>query len=75
MNKSDFMVMQEMSSKNKDIRMSGTIVETRTVKQGGIISIGVDAKTLQDVSLTEDYYVVLYVLNKKQFNEIKDEKG
>lgn len=71
MGKTDFEAMGIMSRENQDIRMSGTVVEAKSCKQGGLITIGVDAQTLQDIALGNDYHVVLYVVNKKQFNEAK----
>lgn len=73
MSKSDLVVLQEMASDNKDIRASSTLVETKRVKQGGLVTIGVDTKTVTDLSLTDDYLAVLYVVNKKQFNELKNQ--
>ncbi len=74
--KSDLQIMHQMVSENKDIRLSTTLVETKTVKQGGVVIMGVDTKTLQDITLPEllgkgKYFVGLYVVNIEQFNEIK----
>lgn len=71
--KSDFQVMQEMSDKNLDIRMSSALIIVQSVKQGGLITMGVDDKTLRDVAInTENYYIALYVVDKKQFDQIKN---
>lgn len=71
----DFEVMSEMSKKNLDIRMSPSLVATQQVKAGGHITMGIDGKTLMDVTLNpEKYYVALYVVNKEQFDSIRDGK-
>jgi len=71
-NKSDFEVMQEMATRNLDIRSASTIIEIKTVKKGGAVTIGVDDQCLHDLVLNpDDYLLALYVVNKQQYHEIK----
>lgn len=69
----DQQVMHEMAQANKDIRLSTTFVELKKVKQGALISFGVDEKVMNDVLFhQEEYYLVAYIINKKDFDEIKN---
>lgn len=73
----DFEVMQKMSQDNLDIRMTGTIVRADMVKAGGHITFGVDRNTFNDISHQmftgeKKYLVAVYVVNKEQFDNIKN---
>jgi len=72
----DLEVMSRMANENMDIRMSGTLVKATTVKLGGHITMGVDKDTLNTIYMSalgsDTHYVVLYVINKEQFDKIKN---
>lgn len=73
----DFEVMQKMSQDNLDIRMTGTIVRADMVKAGGHITFGVDRNTFNDIAMQmaageKKYLVAMYVVNKEQFDLIKN---
>ncbi len=59
-----------MVNSNMDIRSSTNLYEAQSVKGGGHITMGVDSKTLMDVATKDDYYVILYVVNKEQFDKL-----
>lgn len=67
----DFEIMGYMSKQNMDIRMSPHFVETKTVKQGGIVTMGVDEKTVMDI-FTDKVQPVLYCFDKETFFGIKE---
>jgi len=72
----DFEIMNEMSSKGMDIRMTGNIITADKVKQGGKITVGVDESTFnliinQMATNKTTHYVALYVVNKAQYEEVK----
>lgn len=73
----DFEKMSMMSRKNQDIRMTADIISADKIKQGGKITIGVDANTFnliisQLFTGKATHYVALYVINKEQFDALKD---
>lgn len=78
MAKSDLIVLQEMASADLDISSSATLVEAKTVKAGGHLTFGIDAGSVQKVigsSLGKEKYVcVCYVINAKQFFELKNKE-
>lgn len=78
MAKSDLVVLHEMANNDMDVRSSSTIVEAKTVKQGGILSFGVDADSVHRIinsSLDgEQYVAVCYIINAKQFFELKNKE-
>lgn len=70
----DFEKMGIMSKRNMDIRMCGRdqMVEAKTVKAGGHVTMGVDAKTILDL-LHDDLYIGFYCMNKKEFDKVSNE--
>jgi hypothetical protein len=75
----DFEIMQEMGGKNMDIRMTGTVIGAQQVKAGGHITFGVDSATFQIIinqmaTGETTHYVAMYVVNKEQFDKIKQQK-
>lgn len=76
--KSDLLVLQEMANADLDIRCSPTLVEAKKVKQGGHLTFGIDADSLQKIigaSLGgEPYVCVCYIANQKQFFELKNKE-
>jgi len=76
----DFEVMDIMASENKDIRMNGNVIEAKKAKGGGRITFGVDENTFNLIinqmvlGKTTTHYVAIYVVNKQQFDEIKNRK-
>jgi len=72
---SDLLVLDKMASKNKNIRCATNLVSVNSVKQGGIVGIGVDRDMLSELIMhPEKYLTVLYVSDKEQFFEIKNAK-
>lgn len=69
--RSDFEIMDYMSKQDMDIRMSPHFVETKTTKQGGIVTMGVDEQTVLDI-FNDKIQPVLYCVNKKIFFGIKN---
>ena len=72
----DLEVMKRMVDENKDICATTTFTDAKKVKQGGKITFGVDDKTFHNVTRsfglgTREYYVIAYVVNRKEFEEIK----
>lgn len=64
--KSDLLVMGEMASQNLDISCATTVVQFRTVKAGGHVTMGVNAQTIHN--LAQDTHVaILYMVNREQF--------
>lgn len=66
----DFEIMGYMSREDMDIRMSPNFVETKTTKQGGVVTMGVDEQTVLDI-FNDKIQPVLYCVNKKIFFGIK----
>ena len=74
---SDLLVLHEMAEKNMDIVSTTTITQLKTVKAGGLVTIGVDDRTIKNLlnsalpSTEKNYVAVLYVIDYDQFKEIK----
>lgn len=70
----DFEKMSIMSKRNMDIRMCGRnqMVEAKTVKAGGHVTMGVDSKTILDI-LNGDLYMGFYCMNKEEFDKVSNE--
>lgn len=66
--------MQEMVDRNsKGIMMFPSLVSAQTVSNGGHVIIGVPKETVINIFLKpEKYYIALYVVDKKEFDEIKN---
>lgn len=74
----DFEAMSEMSKQNKDIRMSGTILNVDSGKKTSSVRMQVDEETAQLIargifSNNPTHYVALYIVNKNEFNQMKQE--
>jgi hypothetical protein len=72
----DFDVLNQMSKRGLDIKAATDVTGMNKDKRGGIIKVGVDAATFQQVALSYangdgQYGCILYIVNMKQFNEIK----
>lgn len=79
MEKSDFIVMQEMSENNMDIACASEQLNfTRDEKRkGGKVTIGVaspqfDYLINQAATDKQTHYAILYIINKEQFDKIKN---
>lgn len=77
MSKSDFIVMSEMSQANMDISMCFEIVNLKRVRGGGHITIGVGEDAISKmmnsvISTKPTYYCALYIINREQFDKIKE---
>ena len=69
---SDLIIMNKMAQENKDISCSTTLVEAKTVKKGGHVTIGVDHQSIVNLALPNNKYAaILYVVNMDEFKEIK----
>lgn len=73
----DFEVLGQMAANNMDILSSTNLVNIQKVKAGGHVTIGVDGATAQMLMVDalkeeHEYISVLYVVNKKQFFDIKN---
>ena len=68
----DFEAMSKMAKEGKDIMCATTMVEAKKAKGGGHVTMGVPEHILIDIVLNpKKYLVVMYVVNREQFNEIK----
>jgi hypothetical protein len=77
--KTDMQVIDEMASKNMDVKMTGNLLKADKRKYGGEISFGVDHETFgqiisQMATGKTTHYVAVYVINKEQFDKIKHSK-
>lgn len=77
--KGDFDIMKEMSHNNQDIGAHLEMLNFQRDKRGGRITIGVAEPHFTDLinqagTGIQTHLAALYVINKKQFNEIKDRK-
>lgn len=76
--KSDFLVMHEMSVNNMDIACAVDITDYQRVTKmkGGTVKIGVaspwfDHLINQAATNKTTHYAILYIVNKEQFDKIK----
>ncbi len=67
----DFEAMDKMAKENKNIRMCGQLVSANLAKGGGHVTMGVPSEIITDLSFSDDFVAVLYVIDKKQFFDIK----
>lgn len=73
----DFEVMDKMAAADMDITTCGDITESKVAKGGGKVTIGVPEKihhiiANQLVFGQTTHYVALYIVNKEQFDKIKN---
>jgi hypothetical protein len=75
----DMQVIDKMASENMDVRMCGNcnLISADKNKHGGKITFQTDAETFQlivnqMVTGNNTHYVAMYVINKKQFDKIKN---
>jgi hypothetical protein len=75
----DFEIMDKMAEQSMDITMCPDIVSCDKNKKGGTVKFGLPSPAFEKVinSLAnvgrEEYYVAMYIINKKQFDKIKAE--
>jgi len=72
----DLEKMSEMAKKDMDISLSTNVISADKVKQGGKITFGVDHDSFNKIisqmaTGNTTHYVAMYVINKKQFDELK----
>lgn len=66
-----FEALKIMSEENKDIRMSPHFIGAHSVKQGGVVEMGVEQKTLLDLTINKHKLrVCLLIFDGDQFDEI-----
>ena len=75
----DFEVMNKMSDKDMDIRMTPHVIGVNSTKKKSTISMEVDYATAQRIAKglatnSLDCYLGLYICDKKQFDAIKNAK-
>lgn len=73
----DFQIMDKMASENMDISMCPDLISADKAKQGGKLTFGVPSEAFYKVINSmagsgEKYYVVVYIINQKQFEQIKN---
>lgn len=76
---SDLLVINEMLQNKMDVRSTTTITECKTVKQGGIISFGIDKGTTalmcqSMMGVGKKYVAVCYIIEAEEFFKIKNQK-
>lgn len=77
MKKGDFNVLNEMSKRDMDIKMTSNLIAADKIKQGGKITFGVDGETFNDIAFgmlndNPKYFCAMYIINIEQFNQIKN---
>lgn len=82
-NKRLFQILDEMNVKDGEnntehVAISNTLVSANSCKQGGLVTMGVDHKRLQQLALDgSNYIAILLIVDKMEFKkqkEISDEK-
>lgn len=80
-NLTDFEVFDKMATDGADISMCPDVISADKVRKGGKITFGVPLdifeKVMGSMSATvtgkgEQYYTIMYVVNKKQFDKLKN---
>lgn len=66
---SNFDVLKKMASENMNIKCSTSILGGNLDKRGGVIKVGVDSETIQQM-LSDNVLIITYVIDKKQFFQI-----
>jgi hypothetical protein len=74
--KSDFLVMDEMSKNNMDIACAVDQLNFQRNKMGGRVTFGVaspqfDHLINQAATGKTTHYAILYIVNKEQFDKLK----
>ena len=74
----DFEAMDIMAGKNMGIKMSGAVLGFNSTKKKSTVTIEIDYDTAQMLAseIVENerkHYIVLYIINKEQFDQIKNE--
>lgn len=77
MKKSDFIVMDEMIHNNMDIACAVEQLNFTRNKKGGLVTFGVaspqfDYLINQAANGKTTHYAILYIVNKEQFDKIKN---
>lgn len=78
MNKRLFQILDEMNIKDGEnhtqtVAISNSLVEAKSCKQGGLITMGVDHLRLQQLALDgENHIALLLVIDKKEYEKIKN---
>lgn len=72
----DFDTMKEMAKQSMDIRVAplSQIIEVKTNKKGGQITIGVDRQTVMDFMAGKQFCGGLFLADFKQFEEIREKE-
>lgn len=78
MSKTDFQVMQIMSERGLDIAMCPDLIAANKNKKGGKVEFGIPSDAINKVMNgmfigEQTHYCVVYIINKKEFNSIKEE--
>lgn len=65
-------VIDEMASKNLNVRMSPHFVKADFNKGNGYITMGVEGGIITEMAKDNNKYILaLYVIDRQQFNELK----
>jgi hypothetical protein len=75
----DFEAMDKMAAADMDITACADITESKVARGGGKVTIGVPKEihyiiANQLISGNTTHYVALYIINKEQFDKIKNQK-
>jgi hypothetical protein len=75
-NEIKFKAMGLMADEGKDIRLSNTLVECKSVKQGSLLTFGIDDETgrmirKQMSGLQNTHIVICLVINAGQFEDVQ----
>lgn len=75
MKKRLFQVLDELNvldgeNKTETVAISSSLVSANSCKQGGLVTMGVDAKRLQQIALDGDnYFTMLIVIDKAAYEK------
>lgn len=78
MTKRLFQILDEMNVKDGEnntqtVAISNTLVEAKSCKQGGLVTMGVDQLRLQQLALGgKNHIALLLVIDKNEYEKIKN---
>jgi len=73
-------VLEKMGEARMDIRASHQIAEVKSVKNGGLLSFGIDRNCLADITRDRllrggKYVCVAYIVNREQYESLLNEQN
>lgn len=71
--KLDSMNLSDIANKTRTVALSNSVVSMKTVKQGGIIEVGVDAQSINDVISGKGIAVLMVIDAEAYENSDKED--